>query len=144
MAVVAGDRVAVWVLLIERSVHQGAELSLHWRESAASLAARRYLEQAWSADHPLPTDLQEAIETYNQLSAVAEHVLLAPFSIEGHQFFDGDQDLRPRCEVCGQPVTLADVDDPQSWIHAGDANDWADHGAEVDSPDLLPMEGDIA
>jgi len=144
MAATVEDRVAVWVVLIERGVDEGAELSLHWRESAASLAARQYLERTWPMDNPLPTEMQEAIEIYNQLSGVAEHVLLAPFSIEGHPVFDGGQDLRPRCEACGQPVALADADDPESWIHADDANDWADHTAEVDSSDGLPMEGDIA
>ena len=30
MAATVEDRVAVWVLLIERGVDEGAELSLHW------------------------------------------------------------------------------------------------------------------
>lgn len=92
----------------------------------------------------MPGEIQAAIEMYNQLPGVTEHVLVAPFSIEGHQFFDGDEDQRPRCEACGQPVTLADPDDPQSWIHADDANDQGDHTAEVDSTNTQPMEGDIA
>ena len=139
MAADAGDRYSVWVLLVERGVEEGSELNLYWQEPAANAAAHRYVEQAW------PTaDVQAAIERYNRLPAVAEHVLLAPFPIEGHQFFDGDHDQRRRCTVCGQPVVLADEDDPQSWIHADDANDRADHTAEVDSTDSQPMEGDIA
>ena len=132
MAAAVGDRVTIWVLLIERGVDEGADLSLHWREPAALAAARRHLEQAWPPNELLSTDVHEAIEMYNQLPGVAEHVLVAPFSIEGHQFFDGDEDLRPRCTACGQPVALADAEDPESWVHAEDANDRADHTADVD------------
>lgn len=132
MAAAIGDQVTIWVLLIERGVDEGADLSLYWREPAASAAARRHLEQAWPVNEMLSTDVNEAIETYNLLPGVAEHVLMAPFSIEGHQFLDGDEDLRPCCKACGQPVALADADDPDSWVHAEDANDRADHTAEVD------------
>ena len=41
---------------------------------------------------------------------------------------------RPRCQLCGEPVELADPGDPESWVHAEDANDLADHTAEVDAP----------
>jgi hypothetical protein len=144
MAADVEDRYFVWVFLVERGVEAGSELNLYWRELAATAAARRYVEEVWPKAGALPTDVQAAIERYNQLPAVAEHVLLAPFPIEGHQFFDGDQDRRPRCTVCSQPVVLADADDSQSWIYAADANDQADHTAEVDSTDGGPMEGDIA
>ena len=40
-------------------------------------------------------------------------------------------DERTRCWLCGEPVELAYADDPESWVHAEDANDWADHSAEV-------------
>jgi len=138
------DQRSVWVLLVERGVEEGAELNLYWREPAATAAARRYLEQASPTDDPQPAEVQEAIETYNQHPGVAEHVLLASFPIEGHEFFDGDEDLRPRCTICGEPVFLVDADDPQSWAHAHDANDRGDHTAEFDSTDSQPMEGDIA
>lgn len=39
---------------------------------------------------------------------------------------------RKRCQICNEPVELADPNDLESWVHAEDANDWADHGAEVD------------
>ncbi len=126
------DRYVVWVPLIEPGVDEGAELSLYWRESAASVVAFRYMEQEWSDDDPLSVDLQESIERYNQLPDVTEHVLPAPFSIEGQQFFDGDEDLRSRCVNCGQPVVPADADCFESWMHAEDANDDADHAAEND------------
>ena len=41
---------------------------------------------------------------------------------------------RPRCQLCGEPVELADPADAESWVHAEDANDRADHTAEVDAP----------
>ena len=36
---------------------------------------------------------------------------------------------RPKCAGCGEPVELAYPDDPQSWIHAVDANYLGDHSA---------------
>jgi hypothetical protein len=86
----------------------------------------------------------EAIERYNQLPGVAEHVLVSRFSIEGQQFFDGEEDLRPRCTVCGEPLVLADPADSESWIHSDDASDQADHTAEVGSVVRQSMEGNIA
>jgi PIN domain len=40
--------------------------------------------------------------------------------------------VRRLCTTCGEPVELDDLNDPESWIHAPDANDAADHGATVD------------
>lgn len=39
---------------------------------------------------------------------------------------------RPRCAGCGEPLELADGDDPESWIHAFDANDRGDHSAWIE------------
>lgn len=36
-----------------------------------------------------------------------------------------------RCADCGEPVELAETDDPDSWIHAVDANYFGDHTAWV-------------
>lgn len=36
---------------------------------------------------------------------------------------------RPKCAGCGEPVELGDPDDPESWIHAADANYFGDHTA---------------
>jgi hypothetical protein len=38
---------------------------------------------------------------------------------------------RRGCRLCGEPVVLDDVVDPESWRHADDANDLGDHTAEV-------------
>ena len=40
-------------------------------------------------------------------------------------------DDRPRCAACGEPVVLDNPDDPDSWIHAPNANDRADHTAWI-------------
>ena len=98
----------------------------------------------WPSDLEPPDDVQEAIELYNQLPGVDEHVLLAHFPIVGHQFFDGDEDARPRCSICGEPLELADTTDGGSWVHAEDANDRGDHTAELDPATDLPTGGDIA
>ena len=39
---------------------------------------------------------------------------------------------RRRCAGCGEPVELAYADDPESWVHAFDANDQGDHTAWID------------
>ena len=39
--------------------------------------------------------------------------------------------VRRRCRLCGEPVALDDIADPESWRHADDANDLGDHTAEV-------------
>src|SRR4051812_1930521 len=36
---------------------------------------------------------------------------------------------RPKCAGCGEPIELADSADPESWIHAEDANYFGDHSA---------------
>lgn len=58
------DSLEVWVLLVERPLDTGADLSLHWHELEARHAARRHMEAAWP-DHlgPMPSDVNAAIET---------------------------------------------------------------------------------
>lgn len=50
-----------------------------------------------------------------------------------------DDDNRPQCADCREPVELADPADPESWIHAIDANYWGDHTAWV-KPNEGPSE----
>lgn len=132
MATPAESRHNVWVLLIERDIEVGADLTLFWQEAAASAAAWEYLVEAWPDGQPFPTDVQAAIEIYNQQSGVGEHVLVAAFPVAGREFYDGDDDPRRRCALCGEPVELAEPGDSASWVHTADANDRADHSAEVD------------
>lgn len=40
------------------------------------------------------------------------------------------QERRP-CQTCGEPCVLDDPTDPESWCHAPEANDNADHTADV-------------
>ncbi len=42
---------------------------------------------------------------------------------------DGMDERWPKCAGCGEPVELASPDDPESWIHAADANYFGDHSA---------------
>jgi hypothetical protein len=42
------------------------------------------------------------------------------------------EDGRPRCAGCGEPVELTDSNDPESWIHAADANYFGDHTAWIE------------
>jgi hypothetical protein len=51
---------------------------------------------------------------------------------------------RPRCRICGEPIALDDEGEPDSWVHAEDANDGADHTAVFRSSPSRPTERDIA
>lgn len=53
------------------------------------------------------------------------------FDVIVQRFVQADADRR-RCAGCGEPVELADSDDPESWVHAFDANDRGDHTAWVE------------
>jgi hypothetical protein len=53
--------------------------------------------------------------------------------------FDG----RPRCAACGEPIVLDDPKDPESWIHAPDANDRADHTAWIDIERTSAEDGQL-
>lgn len=39
--------------------------------------------------------------------------------------------MRRQCRLCGEPVVLDDIADPESWRHDDDANDLGDHTAEA-------------
>ena len=45
------------------------------------------------------------------------------------QSSDLTDDQGPKCAGCGEPVELASPDEPENWIHAADANYFADHSA---------------
>lgn len=45
---------------------------------------------------------------------------------------DLNDDQMRTCAGCGEPVELAYPDDPESWIHAADANYFGDHSAWLD------------
>ncbi len=86
MTTATDDHHRVWVLLIERGVHDGADLHLFHDEASATKAARRYLRKVWFNGHKdIPANVHEAIEQYNQGQAYGEeHILLSPRAIEGH------------------------------------------------------------
>lgn len=73
----SGASVQVWVLLIERSLDTGADLSLYWQELDARQAARRHMESDWPAEAgPMPNDVYAAIEQFNSHRNGYEHVWL--------------------------------------------------------------------
>jgi hypothetical protein len=130
MANVMATREGVWVLLVERSLGEGGDLTLFWHEGDASRAALEHVTARWPDDTaPIPPNAHVAVEQYNQLPGIGEYVVLATFPIVGHQYFEGDVDARPRCSLCGEPIELAYASDPESWIHAEDANYFGDHSA---------------
>ena len=110
----------VWAFVIERGLDTGAELRLFWSRSDAQPAASEHLADVWADDGSLPADVDEAIEL-NQLLSGTEHIFVGQFPVEGE---------RPRCELCGEPVSLADAAEAQSWVHSADSNDAGDHTAE--------------
>lgn len=74
----------VWVLLVERGVKDGATLQLFQDEASAAQAAHRYLRRVWpNGPEDMPTNIQDAIEQYNQTHADwGEHFLLSPWPVE--------------------------------------------------------------
>lgn len=115
------ERVPLWALLIERGIDEGSDLWLFWQRNDAEAAARSYLAETWLHEPGLPSDIDDAIEQYNGEPNVGEHVFLGRVVIEGE---------RQRCRLCSEPIVLDVEDDPDSWVHAADANDRADHTAE--------------
>lgn len=111
----------VWAFVIERGLDTAAELRLFWNRTDAQEAASEHLADVWADDGSLPADVDEAIEQYNKLLSGTEHIFVGQFPVEGE---------RPRCELCGEPVSLADAADAESWVHSADANDAGDHTAE--------------
>lgn len=107
--------------MIERDLDTGAELRLFWNRTDAHAAAIEHLADVWADDGSLPADVDEAIEQYNELLSGTERIFVGQFPVEGE---------RPRCELCGEPVSLADEFDAESWVHSADANDAGDHTAE--------------
>ena len=127
--------VPVWVLLIERGIEDGSDLRLFWQRDQAEAAARDYLAEGWLNDPGLPPDTYDAIEQHNGDPTAAERVFLGQVRIEGD---------RSRCRLCGEPIVLDEEDDPDSWVHAEDANDGADHTAEFRSSPSQPKRRGIA
>ena len=126
---------------VERGVEEGGELALFWRRTAVAEAVSAYLTDRWPPAIELRSEVDDAIERYNRAPGVAEHVVLDLVEIRGSEQFDGDTDGRRRCGLCGEPVELADAGNPESWVHASDANDWGDHTAEFDLPADWPTGG---
>lgn len=119
----------VWALLVERGLDDGADLRLFWNLTDAHMAAWEYLADVWAGDGPLPADVDEALEQYNELPGNAEHVFVGQFPVEGE---------RARCLICGEPIGLADETGSESWVHSEDANDGGDHTAEYSFKPMGP------
>lgn len=111
----------VWAFVIERGLDTGAELRLFWSRTDAQAATSEHLADVWADDGSLPADVDEAIAQYNELLSGTEHTFVGQFPEEGE---------RPRCDLCGEPISLADAADADSWVHSADANDAGDHTAE--------------
>lgn len=74
---------SAWVFLVERAVEEGAEVALFWRRTTAEQAIAAHLADRWPLSTEPPSDVDDAIEQYNQVPAVAEHVVLDVLEIHG-------------------------------------------------------------
>src|SRR5262245_32773330 len=120
MAIV-DERQGVWVLLIERGLDAGSDLRLFWHEVDAIEAGREYLSESYPAEElATAADVLEAIEAENQIMSGEAYIVLAPYPVDGNQYFEGTDDHRPRCRTCREPIELDDPDDPHSWVHCED------------------------
>ena len=117
----------VWVFLVERGVEAGGDIQVFAAGSDAHAAALTYTAEHWpDSDVAIPADRSEAIETYNRL-VTDEVITVAPQPVREAR--PAGSDTRPRCAGCGEPIELASDDDPESWVHAEDANYFGDHTA---------------
>ncbi|HUP76811.1 MAG TPA: hypothetical protein VM282_27510 [Acidimicrobiales bacterium] len=124
MTAIVGGRQVVWVVRAE------GDVALFWHESDALQAVHAHLARLWPHDHvPIPADTHAAVELYNHLDGVDDHVAFGPYPVAGNQHFEGDRDTRSRCRLCREPIELEDENDPESWIHTQDANYFGDHTA---------------
>ena len=93
----AAESLHVWVLLIERSLDTGADLSLHWSELDARRAARAHMESDWPQEAgAMPSNVHAAIELFNAHNDGCEHLWLGPTPIgsvhlEGTASSDNDE-----------------------------------------------------
>ena len=79
----AGECLQAWVLLIERSLDTGADLSLYWQELDARRAARMYMESDWPLEAgAMPSDVYAAIEQFNAHHHGCEHIWLGSTPIK--------------------------------------------------------------
>src|SRR5437879_4457103 len=80
---IVGGRQAVWVF------RAGGDIAVFWHESDALQAVHAYLARSWPDDRvPTPTDTRAAVELYNHLDGVDEHVAFGPFPVAGNQHFE--------------------------------------------------------
>lgn len=75
------DERQVWVLLVERPLDVGGDLTLYMTQPAALEAARAYVVERWPASEPAPDDPEEAVWSYNLLD-VDEHLVVGPWAVE--------------------------------------------------------------
>ena len=72
-----------WVLLIERSLETGADLSLYWHELDARRAAQVHMESDWPPEAgAMPSDVNAAIELFNDHHNGCEHIWLGSTPIK--------------------------------------------------------------
>jgi len=72
----------------------------------------------------LPPTAVEALKVVLRVLSRGSGLVVMPDVIEAVD--------RPRCAACGESVVLGIPDDPESWVHAPDANDAGDHTAWID------------
>lgn len=85
----ADDRLRVWVLLIERPMDTGADLSLYWQEIDALRAARKHMEPDWPHEAgTMPSNVHDAIERFNAHHDGCEHLWLGPTPITSAHYGD--------------------------------------------------------
>jgi hypothetical protein len=69
----------------------------------------------------LPSSLVEGLEAMLRLLAAGRAISVGAEAIQAAD--------RVECTECGEPLVLASAADPESWVHAPDANDLGDHTA---------------
>ena len=91
-----------WVLLIERSLDTGADLSLYWHEIDARRAALVHMESDWPLEAgTMPSDVYAAIELFNANRHGCEHVWLGSTPIKAIHSEDTNSSEYNSPQQCG-------------------------------------------
>ena len=99
-------------------------------DAMAAVQARSALAVLAAGGAPVVGDIKLPKAVARALEGILEGLAAGDPVLYRVERFVPDE-VRTRCGQCGEPLELAYPDDPESWVHAEDANYSGDHSASV-------------
>lgn len=99
-------------------------------DAMTAVQARSALALLTAGGVPVVGDIELPEAVARALEAILEGLAAGDPVLYRVERFVQDED-RTRCGECCEPLELAYPDDPESWVHAEDANYFGDHSASV-------------